>query len=246
MTSSKWLIAIFFVGIIIVATNLGYTEYSEELTDDAAKHTHSHDEHSHSHGIASDAKADEVEKAIDQSALEPQSSDIMIGNASAPVKIVEYASLSCPHCAKFHTDTLPSLKKDYINEGKVVLVFRHFPLNAPAMRASMAVQCADKTKREAFTKHLFETQADWAFNSGYLAQIAKIAETYGLGTKAVEACFSNTAIENQILATRQTAEQKLDVGSTPVFFINGKSFHGSPNVKTMKAAIDAALTANTP
>lgn len=242
MKYGKIFALLFFVAIMSAAAGFGYKEYSKELTADSEANQKVIKDLATGSGDAQAAENPAQSlRNFDAKALKPHVSDIVIGDKNAPVRIVEYASLSCPHCAKFHTNILPALKEEFIDTGKAVLVFRHFPLNAPAMKASMAINCASSDNRADFTKHLFETQRDWAFDSNYLSSIISSANSFGLTTEAIERCFSNVSMEDQILNARQQAEQKLQVASTPSFFINGKRLAGAANLENMQAAIQAAL-----
>lgn len=236
--------------IIFVAAALGYTEYSRELSADSqanaqaldtipaaeeASNQHNHD-HNHAHGAT-----DEVQlMKIDKRSLAPKASDIVYGNPKARVRIVEYASLSCPHCASFYEEVMPALKKAYIDTGKISFTFRHFPLNAPAMKAAMAVNCAPQEAKSALLSEFFAAQRDWAFDAEYLANIAKISAKHGLDAAALDACFADTKIEDNILASRQDAEQKLNVASTPTFFIGAKRIAGAVNFEAFEEEIKNA------
>jgi protein-disulfide isomerase len=243
MKYSKFFILFIFLAIVAFAANSGYSKYSQKLADDSEANTqvlHSETPSQAESKPLKNAKASI--KEIDHKLLKPQKGDILYGDASAPVRIVDYASLSCPHCARFHIETLPKLQKAYIDSGKVVVVLRHFPLNAPAMRSAMAISCADEAVHAKFATHLFETQRDWAFDSNYINHIANIANQFGLDDAAISKCFADVALEDHILSIRQQAEQKLLVASTPTFFINGKRFSGPASFENMKRAIDAALS----
>lgn len=167
--------------------------------------------------------------------------DIVTGNPDAPVTIVEYASLSCPHCAHFNNEVLPELKKKYIDTGKAKLVFRHFPLNPPALNGAMVVECAERGQREKFLKVLFATQDKWAFDVNAVAALTNIASVGGLSKEKIEACRADKALEERILKVVQTAGAKSWVSSTPTFFINNTRLEGDHGVEPMSKAIDALL-----
>lgn len=231
--------------VIFVAAALGYTEYSRELSADSKANAQAldtipaaADDHAgHNH----DAPSNEVQlMKIDTRVLTAKAEDINYGNPKARVRIVEYASLSCPHCASFYEEVMPKLKEAYLDSGKIAFTFRHFPLNAPAMKAAMAVNCSEKENKHALLKEFFDTQRDWAFDSEYLTNIAKISAKHGLDTKALEACLNDSKVENTILASRQDAEQKLNVASTPTFFVNGKRIAGAVSFEALEEAIKNA------
>jgi protein-disulfide isomerase len=200
-------------------------------------------------GAAMKAEAAPAEAAptFDASALAPSVFDITKGNPKAPVTLVEYASLSCPHCAHVTLEIMPEITKKWVDTGKVFFVYRHFPLNAPAMKAAMAVECAPDEKKMAVLNALYAAQRDWAFEGTYATKIQKIARDYGLESETLKACFADTNLENRLLATRQTAENKLQVTSTPTLFIAGERYNGGLNTEGISAAIQSAvLVAETP
>ncbi len=153
--------------------------------------------------------------------------EFIIGDANAPVTIVEYASLSCSHCARFHLDTLPNLKKAYIDTGKVRLVYRDFPLDRPALRGSMMARCAGRARFFGFIDTLFKRQASWSGADDPVAALARIGRLGGLGKSAFDACMKNKAIEDQVLAMRLKGEKKFGVNATPSFIVNGRLYAGA-------------------
>ena len=169
------------------------------------------------------------------------------GNPCTKVTIFEYASLSCSHCADFHANTLPRLKSAYIDTGKVNLVFRDFPLNEPALRASMLVRCVGKEKgSETFYKYmraLFASQETWAFDQvNFKGTLANIARLGGTDKAAFDACMANADIEKIVLQHRKIGSD-IGVNSTPTFFINGKMLQGGKAFEEFKAEIDPLLKA---
>ncbi|MCI5048917.1 MAG: DsbA family protein, partial [Rickettsiales bacterium] len=111
-------------------------------------------------------------KSAEASELSPlhqtMEDDVVIGKAEAPVTIVEYSSLSCPHCASFHEVLLPKIQAKYIDQGLAKYTSRHFPLNEPALRAAMLTECVGKDRRTKFVNVLFELQEKWAFSGDFL------------------------------------------------------------------------------
>ena len=175
--------------------------------------------------------------------LAPKPSDIILGDNNALVTMVEYSSLSCPHCAHFHETVLPTIEKEFITPGKLKLVVRHFPLNDPAVKGAQIVECAGQNglKRESFVKVLFDMQAQWAFSDAFVKDLKQIALVGGIDSAAFDSCLSDKTIETRVLTMRQEAETKLGVNSTPTFYINGEKFTGEPSVDGMRGAISAAL-----
>lgn len=167
--------------------------------------------------------------------------DVMIGKPSAPVTIVEYASLSCPHCAHFYNEILPVINKKYIETGKVRLVYRDYPLNNPAIKAAEVVQCVEKERRHEFLSVLFKMQVQWAFTASYLDALSNIAALGGLEKAKFDKCINDPTMENNIIAVEKEASDEYKVNSTPSFFINGTAYKGYHDVENMSKAIEDAL-----
>jgi protein-disulfide isomerase len=163
--------------------------------------------------------------------------DVVLGNAKAPVTIIEYASLSCPHCAHFHRDIMPELQKRYIDTGKAKFVFRHFPFNAPALRGSQLVVCSGKAKYYTFLKVLFKTQDTWAFSQNFLESLEGIAKLGGISKERFDACMADKQIEDRIVKERKDAETLYGVQSTPTVFVNGTVIPGVPTLEAIAKAI---------
>jgi protein-disulfide isomerase len=153
--------------------------------------------------------------------------DMVLGSPDAKVTIVEYASLTCSHCARFHRETMPKLKAEFIDTGKVKLVYRDFPFDEPSFRASMLARCAGKERFFGFIDALFQSQENWATPNGWKPGLARIAKLGGMSQETFDQCLANKAIEEPILAKRLEGTQKLGVESTPTFFINGEKVSGA-------------------
>jgi protein-disulfide isomerase len=166
--------------------------------------------------------------------------DIMIGSDKAPVTIIEYASMTCPHCAHFEETTLPELKKRYIDTGKVRYVMREFPLDALAAAGFMLARCAGPDKYESVVETLFAKQADWAVQKP-IPPLMAIAKQFGFTEESFNACLANQKVLDDIQAVRDHAVNKLGVNSTPTFFINGKRFVGDLSIDVMAKEIDPYL-----
>ncbi len=162
--------------------------------------------------------------------------DCVLGQASAPVTIVEYASLTCGHCATFHTTILPELKAKYIDTGKVKLVFREFPLNQLDAAVYMLTRCAlgedgkssgDQARYFALISVFFQQQRTWAFGSDPLAAVTAITRQAGFTQAQFEACLNNQPILDALNQVRERASTVFAVDSTPTFFVNGKRVLGA-------------------
>jgi protein-disulfide isomerase len=166
-----------------------------------------------------------------QSVLALDKNDRMLGNPDAPITIIEYASLTCPHCAHFTNEVLPALKKKWIDTGKVKLVLRDYPLDQLALQAAMVARCAPPDRYYAFIDTLFQTQENWVTARDPRAGLARLAKLGGMSQDDFDNCLKNTAVENKIVEERLVASKELDVNSTPTFFINGTKFTGAPTVE---------------
>jgi protein-disulfide isomerase len=152
--------------------------------------------------------------------------DLVEGKADAPVTIIEYASMTCPHCAHFAETTYPELKTKYIDTGKVRFIFREFPLDQLAAAASMLARCGGKDKYFPFIETLFQKQREWVVQRP-LGPLMTIAKQAGMSEQAFNECLKNQQVLDAIEEVRSRAAQKLSVQSTPTFFINGKIQRGA-------------------
>ena len=166
------------------------------------------------------SKIDEV--AIDKLMAPGELPELAQGPADAKVTIVEYASMSCPACARFHQTTYPKLKEKYIKTGKIRFIMREFPLNNLAAAAAMLARCADTPgKSISLIDVLFEKQADWATRNP-VPELLKIAKQAGFTEKTFNACLENNELLGKIARHRDKADKEFGVDATPSFFINGK------------------------
>jgi len=154
--------------------------------------------------------------------------DRILGKPDAPITIVEYASLTCPHCAHFENDVLPKLTEKWINPGKVKLVLRDFPLDDAALHAAVVARCFPPDKFYGVIQTLFAAQEQWVMAKDYQAALARLAELAGMGKSQFDTCIADKKMENQVLDSRLVASQQLGVDSTPSFFVNGTKFEGAP------------------
>ena len=161
-------------------------------------------------------------------ALAVKPDDRVLGKADAPITIIEYASLTCPHCAHFAVDVLPKLKQKWIDTGKAKLVLRDFPLDEPALRAAMVARCAPPDKFYPLADTFFSQQEQWVTARDYRAALEKLAKLAGIGDKQFKTCIEDKKLEDQVAQSRLTAAQQLGVSSTPSFFVNGQKFEGAP------------------
>jgi len=152
--------------------------------------------------------------------------DMSLGDEKAPVTIIEYASMTCPHCANFHEVTYPELKKKYIDTGKVRFIFREFPLDQLAAAAFMLARCGGKERYFPMIETLFQQQRTWAVQRP-LQPLMAISKQAGLSEAGFNECLKNQQVLDGIEDVRKRATEKLNVQSTPTFFVNGKQLRGS-------------------
>jgi protein-disulfide isomerase len=173
-------------------------------------------------------------------AVTPQ--DYVLGKADAPVTIIEYASLTCPHCAAFERETLPKIKENWIDTGKAKLVFRDFPLDGWALRAAMVARCAPPERYFGFIDALFQSQDVWARAAKPQAALGRLAKLGGISDDKFQSCMKDDKLADTVAAERLAAEKQYGVESTPTFFVNGVKLVGEQSY----ADFDKALTAAQP
>lgn len=168
-----------------------------------------------------DAPATPSDTQVDMTQYEPRADagSLTIGNPNAPVTIIEFSSLSCPHCASFHSGALPDLKKDYIDTGKVKFIFRDFPLNAPAVSGSLLLKCVPLSDRYEFMDMLFKQQSEWAFDANYQTKLKQYASLLGIGSEEAEACMNDAMSEKAMFDTMREGNEEFGIQSTPTFII---------------------------
>jgi protein-disulfide isomerase len=168
--------------------------------------------------------------------------DLVYGPADAKVTIVEYASMTCGHCANFHTKIFPELKTKYIDTGKVRFVFREFPLDNLAAAASMLARCAGEGKALPMVSVLFAKQDQWAFARGNpVPQLFEIAKQAGFTQESFDKCLTDQALLDKVIAGRSRASATFGVTSTPTFFINGKRLQGGGTMSDFDKALEPLL-----
>jgi protein-disulfide isomerase len=174
--------------------------------------------------------------------------DMSMGSDTAPVTVIEYASMTCPHCAHFTVETFPKVKERYIDTGKVKYIFREFPLDPLAAGASLLARCADKDKFFPLIELLFKTQAQWAIQNP-IEPLFNVVKQTGYSREAFNSCLDTRNNENSrrilsaIEATRNEASDKFKVQSTPTFFINGKRVAGALSIEEFEKELAPFLKA---
>ncbi|MPZ08601.1 MAG: thioredoxin domain-containing protein [Kiloniellaceae bacterium] len=169
--------------------------------------------------------------------------DRILGDAAAPVTILEYSSLTCPHCAAFHSDTLPQVKAEWIDSGRARLVYRHYPLDQVALRAAAVANCIPGNGFFGFLDVLFANQTKWAQSQDPFTVIAQYAALAGLDKAAFEACLNDEAVIDRILELQSDGRAKYDVASTPTFVVNGTPVAGNRSYEEFNSILESAATA---
>jgi len=149
-------------------------------------------------------------------------SERVLGNPEAPVTIIEYASLTCPHCASFHMETLPQIKKEWIETGKAKLIYRDYPLDKYAASAAMIARCAPKDRYFTFVSAFYAQQKNWSSANDPIKILTQLAGLGGMSKADVDACLANEALQDGILQMRLDGQMEYQVNSTPSFIIGGK------------------------
>jgi protein-disulfide isomerase len=169
--------------------------------------------------------------------------EMSMGNDKASVTVIEYASMTCPHCAHFQEKTFPDLKKRYIDTGKVRYIFREFPLDSLAGAAFMLARCAgekDSSKYFALVDTLFRQQRQWAVEKP-LPPLLALAKQAGFTEQTFNACLANQKVLDGIESIRQRGVKQFKVQSTPTFFINGTAYPGALTIDELAKAIDPLI-----
>jgi protein-disulfide isomerase len=166
--------------------------------------------------------------------------DVVLGSDKAPVTIIEYASLTCPHCAHFSATTFPELQKRYIDTGKVRFIFREFPLDALAAAGFMLARCAGADKFMPIVETLFAKQSEWMVQKP-IDPLRAIAKQFGFTEQTFDQCLANQKVLDGIQNVRDRAAAKLGVNSTPTFFVNGKKLVGDQSIDALAKEIDPYL-----
>jgi protein-disulfide isomerase len=173
----------------------------------------------------------------------PAVPDMVLGNADAPVTIIEYASYTCPHCARFHEVSFKPLKRDYIDTGKVRMIFREVYFDRYGLWAAMMARCGGPTRYFGISSMLFDGQREWAASddaNAVVENLRRIGKTAGMDEAQIDACMQDANMAQAMLNTWETNGKADNVEGTPTLIINGQK-HGNMDYAALKAIIDAEL-----
>lgn len=225
-------LAVIIIAIILI---IGVFAFTSDSTRDDQTQT-SVEQTAPQQTIAPDTASD----ALIQTALQERS----LGDANAPIVMEDYSSLTCPHCARFHLEILPQLKRDYIDTGKLRFIYKDFPLNLPALQASAVSRCVQSDDAYfAYLDTLFETQAQWGGEINAKDNLIQTLEGAGLSQTDAEACLNSRTITTHLLTVQNDAKNKYNIDSTPYFVLNEGAtiIRGGRTLEGYKEEIDALL-----
>ena len=174
------------------------------------------------------------------SATASSENERVLGHVDAPVKLIEYGSLTCDHCIRFHREVLPIIQSRYIDSGQVRFIFRDFPTSKAAERGAVAAHCAVGGYYDML-KILFLKVGQWSRADNMDDVLVQLTEPLSIDKKQFDACLKNPNKSNQVRKAQQTAREKFDVLGTPTFLINGKIVSGKKSIEEMEILIDDAL-----
>ncbi|SDP12327.1 DsbA family protein [Phyllobacterium sp. OV277] len=234
MLTRRNILTLAAVSTAALAATAGNPAWSEDAAKPAA---------AASTPVPSDVKIPEAAGKIDPAKLLEQGplKDIVLGKAEAPVTIIEYASMTCPHCAHFTVATLPTIKEKYIDTGKAKLILREFPFDPRAAAAFMLARCAPEDRYYPLVDVLFKQQEQWAASANAVEPLLQISKLAGFTQESFNACLTNQKLLDDVNASRDRGAKDFGVNATPTFFINGTKYAGALSVDEMSAIIDGLL-----
>ena len=167
--------------------------------------------------------------------------DMAVGDPDAPVTVIEFFSLTCPSCERFHKQVYNRLKPEYVDAGKVRFVARDFPLNAPAFQAAVLAHCAGRERYFTFIDVLFQTFDDWASSYEYREKLGQIGELGGVSRDRFADCLADTDLDTAIFQSIADAQAEYDVSGTPTLVVNGETYDGQMSFDALSEHIDRLL-----
>ncbi|MBS0236345.1 MAG: DsbA family protein [Proteobacteria bacterium] len=205
----------------VKAEDQNVSKHGDDGKDEDYKKHDGKDHHKHKHDDRITITTYEpVEKVLPEIARSELPKDLVVGKTDAPVTVIEYSSLACPHCAVFHQKIYPRIKLNFIDTGIVRYIYRDFPTNPASLAASMMSICSGD-KREVLLNAFFETQTLWAYTPNFRQSLANVA---ALGSiEGLDKCMSDQALQDQVLRKAYVASSEYGVVATPMFFVNGRS-----------------------
>lgn len=191
-------------------------------------------------GVASTAAPTFAQDAEKEAIMIP---DMVLGSEDAPVTLIEYASFTCPHCATFHKNVLPNLRKNYIDTGKVKLVYREVFFDGPGLWAAMVARCGGGMKYFGVSNLIYERQREWTQGEGGAAiaqNLYKLGRIAGMQDADMEACLQDQDMAKAMVEKFQKDTEEDGVNSTPTLILNGENI-GNVSYTDLAARIELAL-----
>ena len=164
-----------------------------------------------------------------------------LGEPDAPIKMIEFASLTCGHCARFHNEVMPAIKEKYINNGKIFFIYKDFPLDKFALKASIISRCSGNKNYFSFLDVFYKKQASWTRSQDPFKSLLKIAKIGGLKDEEIKVCVGNKSIEDGLLKDRLKSSKKYDITATPTIYLNGKKYTGDLTLEALELKINSLL-----
>lgn len=160
-----------------------------------------------------------------------------LGDPNAPNIVIEYASMTCPHCQRFHSDVYPQLKAKYIDTGKAYFIFREYPLDPLATSASMVARCAPSDRYFPIIDLLFDRQSDWAFVQDPKTALLNLVKQAGFSEESFNACLTNQEILDGVNWVQNRGRERFGIESTPTFFFNGEKRSGEQSLEEIDSIL---------
>jgi protein-disulfide isomerase len=173
----------------------------------------------------------------------PAYREFVSGSPTAKVTMIEYASLTCPHCARFAEEVMPKVKKDYIDTGKIKFVYRDFPLDGLAAAGAQLARCAPGERGKTLIELMFKNQKAWVSAPKPIEPLRGYAQLAGMSGSDIDACLNNKTISAKINEVMQTASTKFKVESTPTFFVGEEKIKGELTYEALAKILDQHLAA---
>ena len=164
-----------------------------------------------------------------------------LGKPDAPIKMLEFASLTCGFCAKFHNEVMPIIKEKYIDTGKIFFTYKDFPLDKFALKASIISRCSGNKNYFSFLDVFYKKQASWTRSQDPFKSLLKIAKIGGLKDEEIKVCVGNKSIEDGLLKDRLLSSKKYDITATPTVYFNGKKYTGDLTIEALELKINSLL-----
>lgn len=167
--------------------------------------------------------------------------DMILGDPNAPVEVIEYASMTCSDCRRFHEEVYPALTEEWVFSGKVRFVLREYPLDRYALQASMLARCSGEQNFFGVVDVLFERQPSWSKIANPTAALRQIGMQFGVSGQAFDACMADESLVDMILSSRLEGHQRMRVTSTPTLFVNGQMVSNPMDYSEISGRIRSAL-----